>query len=245
MKGGEKMDHRDIVILANSRRHNGHCIAGKDLNTGGWLRPINILGRGQLRQDQSAFLDADFQKLVRDPLGPKLLDCVRIGFGEKCGDYCQPENQYIDGNPWTSLHPFPHKKIPELIDGHSTLFIGKEDQYSDYIPAKEISTKPLKHSLNFIRILRDSNKTEIIHTTSFRGNPQHRLRFEYESKTYNFVITDYVYEHLANESKNDDNKIFEDCYVTIGVGEIYRPETKNDELHYRLIVGIIPAFAMR
>lgn len=186
------MAHRDIVILANSRRHNGHCIAGKDLNTGEWIRPINILGRGQQRIDQSAFLDIDFQKLVGDPLGPKLLDCVRIGFGERCGDYCQPENQYVDGNPWRNLYSFFPQRIPELIDEPPVRFIGQNDPYSDYIPAREIITKPLEHSLNLIRIIRSSNNIETIHRTSYRGNPQHRLKFEYESKTYNFSITDYA-----------------------------------------------------
>lgn len=239
------MDYRDIVILANSRRHNGHCIAGKDINTDEWIRPINILGRGQTRIDQAAFLDSDFLKLVGDPVGPRLLDCVRIGFGKKCGNYCQPENQYIDGNPWEKLQSFSHTRIPGLIDGPSTRFIGKDDQYSDYIPSSEIKIRPLKHSLNFIRITRNFNYTEIIHTISFRGNPQHRLKFEYESKVYNLVITDYAYEHLTPELRYDYDKIFEDCYVTIGVGEVYKPQSRNEELHYRLIVGIIPESAMR
>lgn len=245
MEGCGKVDIRDIVILANSRRHNGQCIAGKDLNTREWIRPINILGRGQSRIDQSAFLSTDFQKLVGDPSGPKVLDCVRISFGEKCGDYYQPENQFIDGNPWMRLPPFPRTDIPGLIDGPSTRFVGKDDHYSDNIPVREIKAKPLEHSLNFIRITRAFHKTEIIHTTSFRGNPQHRLCFEYESKPYNFVITDYAYEHLVAEQSHDDIQILKDCYVTIGVGEVFMPGTRSEELHYRLIVGIIPVSIKR
>ena len=49
MGEGEVTVYRDIVILANSRRHDGRCIAGKDLATGEWIRPINILGKGKPR----------------------------------------------------------------------------------------------------------------------------------------------------------------------------------------------------
>ena len=94
------MTTRDIVILANSRRHDGHCIAGKDIATGEWIRPINILGRGKIRRDQAAFLKEDFQQLGLNNSGPQLLDCVRVGFGNDCPLYYQPENKFIDGNVW-------------------------------------------------------------------------------------------------------------------------------------------------
>jgi plasmid maintenance system killer protein len=239
------MTFRDIVILANSRRHQGHCIAGKDIITGEWIRPINILGRGQIRNDQATFQKSDFQALMEDSSGPQLLDCIRIGFGDKCGNYCQPENQFIDGKKWFSLTSFSQDKVSELIDGSSVRFIGKDDNYSDFYPADVIKDKPLESSLNFVRINQVENMTKIIHTISFSRNPQHRLIFEYDSKPYNIVITDYAYEDSVKKSKNDDTKIIEDCYITIGVGEVYRPRTRDIDLHYRLIVGIIPTYTLR
>ena len=192
---GEKvMVYRDIVILANSRRHDGHCIAGKDLATGEWIRPINTLGKGKPRLDQSAFMGEDFASLNMPKSGPQLLDCVRIGFNKPCGDYCQPENILIDGNKWAGLSRFSHERISELIDGPACCFIGKDDCYSDYYPAAAIKKNPLKSSLMLIQITKDENKSEIVHTTSVRGNPQHRLIFEYGSRTYNLVITDKTYE---------------------------------------------------
>lgn len=245
IRRGEYTVHRDIVILANSRRHDGHCIAGKDLFTGAWVRPINVLGRGKVRRDQAAFLEEDFEALNVAKSGPQLMDCVRIGFGEKCGNYCQPENQFIDGKSWVVLPPLPHGRLSEFVDGPSVCFIGKDDQYSAYYPAEAIKANPLKSSLNFVRITHDANRTEIIHTTSFAGKPQYRLRFEYGSQTYNLVITDKEYENSVSQSKNEDLKIIGDCYITIGVGEMYRPQTRQIDLHYRLIVGIIPAYTLR
>ncbi|MFA4824395.1 MAG: hypothetical protein WC593_04475 [Methanoregula sp.] len=237
------MVHKNIIILANSRRHDGHCIAGKDLSTGEWIRPINILGRGKPRLDQSAFSGEDFIALNVAKSGPQLLDCVRISFGDPCGDYCQPENISIDGKPWTPLPPFIPRKVFGLIDDFTTLFIGKDDQNSDHYSAEEIQASPLKSSLNFIRLTHSINKTEIVHTTSIKGNPQHRLKFEYDSRTYNLAITDKGYENTISQSKNEDGKIIDDCFITIGVGEGF--PIGNAVYHYRLIVGIIPTITLR
>jgi len=200
------------------------------------------MGKGKQRLDQSAYLGEDFEALNIATTGPQLLDCVRIGFGEYCGDYCQPENYFIDGKPWSILSSFLHTRISELIDVPPVRFIGDEDQYSDYYPAAAIKADPLKSSLNFVKISSSSNKTEIIHTTSYSGKPQHRLKFEYGSRTYNLVITDKAYENSVMQSKNEDTKIIKDCYITIGVGEVYTPETKKIPLHYRFIVGVIPTY---
>lgn len=237
------MVHKNIIILANSRRHDGHCIAGKDLSTGEWIRPINILGREKPRLDQSAFSGEDFIALNVAKSGPQLLDCVRISFGDPCGDYCQPENIFIDGKPWTALPPFISRNISGLTDDSTTLFIGKDDRYSDHYSADAIKASPLKSSLNFFRLTHSINKTEIIHTTSVKGNPQHRLKFEYDSRIYDLVITDKAYENAVGQSKNEDGKIIDDCYITIGVGEGF--PIGNAVYHYRFIVGIIPTITLR
>ena len=32
---------KNIVVLANSRKHGGHCVAGKCVDTGKWIRPVS------------------------------------------------------------------------------------------------------------------------------------------------------------------------------------------------------------
>ena len=238
------MTTQDIVILANSRRHDGHCIAGKDIATGEWIRPINILGRGQERIDQAAFLDGDFQLLGLDVSGPHILDCVRIGIGNDCALYYQPENKFIDGNPWEKLGRISSHRISELIDTAEHCFLRDTDTHHAYIPANDLVTTPPTMSLNFLHLTRRSNNIEIIHTTNMRNKPQQRMRFDYGSKKYNLAITDYRYENLVAQSANDDDKIFDDFYMTLGLGEKFTPRNTNLELHYRFIVGIVPAYEL-
>ena len=238
------MTTRDIVILANSRRHDGHCIAGKDIATGEWIRPINILGRGKIRSDQAAFLKEDFQPLGLDNFGPQLLDCVRVGFGNDCPLYYQPENKFIDGNAWEKTGRFSPHRISELIDKAEHCFLRDTDTHHAYIPAIELVTAPPAISLNFLHLTRRANNVEIIHTTKQGKNPQHRLKFDYGSKSYNLVITDYRYESLVAQSKNDDARFFDDFYITLGLGEKFSPYDTNLELHYRFIVGIVPTYEL-
>jgi hypothetical protein len=238
------MTTRDIVILANSRRHDGHCVAGKDIANGEWLRPINILGRGKARIDQAAFLDEDFRTLGLNVSGPQLLDCVRIGLGSDCALYYQPENKFIDGNPWEKTGRFSSRRISELIDIAEHCFLRDSDTHHAYIPANELVTTPPSMSLNFLHLTRRSNNVELIHTTNMRNKPQHRMKFDYGSKNYNLAITDYRYENLVAQSVNDDARIFDDFYMTIGLGEKFSPRDTNLELHYRFIVGIIPTYGL-
>ena len=63
---------------------------------------------------------------------------------------------------------------------------------------------------------------------------------DYGSKRYNFPITDFNYEILVSNRQNNDEKIFENCFITVGLGEEFSPNNTKLKLHYRFIVGIIP-----
>lgn len=173
------MNSKNIIILANSRRHNGHCIAGKDLTTGQWIRPINILCDGHPRIDQSAFLPSDFEKLIGNPSGPSLLNCVRIGFGRSCPLYYQPENIFIDGNPWVIQPSYSPKNLIELIDNSETCCLQDNDPYYKSIPTEDLIANPPQRSLSLIRLIRKENRIEVEHTIKQGKKPQHRLHFDY------------------------------------------------------------------
>ena len=236
------MAHRDIVILANSRRHEGYCISGKDVATGEWIRPINILGRGQPRLDQEAFIKDDFKELIKDPLGPKLLDCVQIGFGQKCGTNCQPENIFIDGKSWEKISTYPRNQLSRIVDISGDCFLGKEDPYTDRIPVSDVKSNPLNSSLNFIKLNKEKNNVSLIHTQKPDGTYKHKMSFMYDTKSYRISVTDSYYEKVYQEIKIDDSVLFDDFFMTVGVGaDEFTPEHSTIPYHFRLIVGITPS----
>jgi hypothetical protein len=238
--GGEVTRYRDIVILANSRRHDGRCIAGKDLATGEWIRPISIFGKG--RKDPEAFYDSDLNKLIGDPDGPKLLDCVKIGLSSACRTNCQPENYSIDGTPWQKRSQFLLYKLPTLADLGDCCFLGNHDRYGDRIPVSEVQANPLKSSLNLIKMNGKENHVYLIHQKKSDGTYKHRMHFTYEEIFYNLSVTDSHYENVYHATKIDDSIVFDDFFMVVGVGsDKFKPELSQIHYHFRFIVGIIPS----
>lgn len=236
-----EMETRDIVILANSWRHRGHCIAGKDLQTREWIRPINK-GEENL-PDPFTFSNGALRKLCGNSSGPELLDCYRVFLEEECPTEIQPENWYVHPKTWERLGRLSVADLRKLEDKPSFEWLGSRDIYSkfngtDRIRHSEIMKKPLKSSLLFINL----NKTE--HSLEFgqRDYPgrrsQDRVKFSYDSVDYDLAITA---THLSDlRRKMDDDEILNNCYMTIGIGS---DAYYND--HYKFVVALIPVLSRR
>ena len=230
------MFERDIVILANSLRMGGHCLAGKDLHTGEWIRPINTIN--PKRPDPSAFRNYDLLKLYGNESGPQLFDCVRIGFKKKCPTKCQPENFFIDQNPWKPLEPFQRDKIPELVDEPPFMWLGQKDTMSpapDRISQERVNKQPIDSSLIFMKLEPSKNEMKFIPDTDYHHRSRKRMQFLYGGKRYSLVVKDI--HHLNPLEKGIKEKPVPECYVTIGLTELHK-ETNG---HYKLIVGLIPS----
>ena len=218
---------RNLVILANSTKYSGHCIAGKDLDTGEWVRLINNQPR--------PFSNSDLKKLYGEPEGPSLLTCVKISFQEKCPLYYQPENELITGDTWEKIGEYPHEKIGLLEDAHYPCWLGNAAYGSpDNIPASICNSNlPLSVSLHFRKLNKSENNVAISYKPHDNGYHP-RLGFRLNNIYYNLGITDINYPRLGS---GDDTgpKPFPESFVTLGVGQLF--EAMN--AHYKLVVGII------
>lgn len=76
---------RDIVVLTKSAKHGGNCVAGIDVNTGEWIRPVKARG---------PILNSDMT--CSNGYICKPLDVVRITFLSQQPNGCQTENEEID-----------------------------------------------------------------------------------------------------------------------------------------------------
>lgn len=233
-RGGGEMITRDVIILANSRKYSGHCIAGKDLKTREWVRLIN--NKVDQQKNPIPFTPADLKALYGDTNGPKLLQCIRVPFNKKCSIYCQPENEEITGAKWEILGRILPKDLHKIEDRMNPDWIGKPGiGASDSIPYRECNPqKPLSCSLFLTKLSKKDHDAEILHTTSARGTRQHRLKFTINQLTYSLVITDLHYEQDLPEGILEKNN--SSVYATIGVGQIY----PRMMAHYKLVVGFIP-----
>jgi len=223
------MYYRDIVILANSRKFNGHCIAGKDLRTGEWIRLIN--------NKQEPFTGNDLLFLCNRDSGPELLECYTIPFSEKCPEYYQPENERISGKKWKHLNQYPFEKIGELEDSQPYEWLGNRTydlaEHYDRILPDSIKKQPIRKSLIFHKIGYPSDEAEVIYFVEKKGfRPS--LRFTCGGLRYTLKITDInipqdpVVRPVTERMKS--------AYATIGLGQSF--EAANNA-HFKLVVGII------
>ena len=112
------------LILANSRKEGGRCIAGVDAG-GAWVRPVSGEGTGELRSNQCLNSQGD-------ALLP--LDVVSATFGESVASNYQPED-FISLNEWKAADPITPDELHnwlELTVGHTADFLamGSMDRIS-------------------------------------------------------------------------------------------------------------------
>ncbi len=80
-----------LVCLANSKKHGAHCVAGIDLATNQWIRPVSDLDDGRILRET---------RLV-DGREPKLLEILEIPLAETGPDFgYEPENRSLEPGAW-------------------------------------------------------------------------------------------------------------------------------------------------
>jgi hypothetical protein len=100
-----------IVILANSIKFGGRCVAGREIdgsNVGGWVRPVS-----SAEKEEISLLDQRFE----DGSRARLLDIVEIEMLKAKPHGCQTENHLIDSSYyWVKVGEFPREKLKSMCE---------------------------------------------------------------------------------------------------------------------------------
>ena len=141
-----------IVVLANSWKHHDWCIAGIDLDTGKWVRPVTRLDDGRIPK-RAMKLDGYF---------PKLLDVLEIPLDSTGPDFgFESENRTIMSGRWRhrgtlsyeDLRRF-YKRREHVLHNHHK-YVTREEMQAR--PFEERSTLQLIYSDKFR--VRDGRKS--------------------------------------------------------------------------------------
>lgn len=210
-----------IVILANSFREGGRCIAGIELdsrnkpvisgNRPRWVRPVCKTAHEEVPTELAA--------------GLSLLDIVEFEPKEFNPNRHQSENVLIDNRPFEILGTFPKESIPTLCDNarFNTIFINR----GKAVPEDKLP------ELNYSLILIGVENCKVINRTyEDKLFPQIRLGFRYHTIEYDLPITDpfFLYEYHA-ERVNDIT--LRKMFLTISLGAGF------EKWAYKLIAGIL------
>lgn len=217
-----------IVCLANSRKLNGRCIAGKELSGDrpvGWIRPVSAREHEEVSEYERQYEDGSDPRVL-DLMDVPLLDPRPKGYQQE-NWLLNPEEYWLKAGraTWNDLPSLADPVAPLWIDGHSTY-----NGMNDKIPLSLADT--LDHSLRLIRVER--LMLSVFKPGEAFGNLKRRVQggFQHAGTRYRLWITDPGYERAYLAKPDGDYQIGE-SFLTISLGEPY-----NDAC-YKLIAAII------
>ena len=217
-----------ILCLANSRKLNGRCLAGKELSEGrrgAWIRPVS----GREHEEVS-----EYERQYEDGSDPRVLDIMDVPLLDARPKTYQQENWLLDPEhywervgraTWADLATLADPVEPLWIDGHSTY-----NGLNDRIPLA--LTGEIVSSLCLLRV--DRLTLSVFKPGEAFGDSKRRVqgRFRHAGSEYHLWVTDPGYERTFLAQPDGDHQLGE-CFLTVSLGEPY-----NDAC-YKLIAAII------
>ncbi len=211
-RSDKKTYTRQIVCLANSRKHSGCCVVGKELSDGrigGWIRPVSDRSTGELSPDESRVLDGS---------PPRLLNIITISLKEYRPHFHQTENHLIADGQWLRSGNLPAAKLPGLRDDVDRLWINGyhgPNGANDRIPVN-LTNERLSSSLLFIRpdrlwitVVEEEGPLEKV-----------RARFDYKNETYSLTVADPVVKKRYIKKGSGEYPVEkQDVHLTVSLGE--------------------------
>lgn len=192
------MPEARFLSLAVSRRETGNCIAGIDIDSGKWLRPIHSQARPAFADSELIVIDNHTGR--NRFMAP--LDLLSVPLGDYAGTNSQPEN-------WVVAPQFLERSQPVLrrCKGRRTqsLLLSHVDNNDlllhspgDSVQAADFSDRMLSHSLSLVRPL---DLTWIVSAhPRYAGRVQVRAEFQFGKNFYRLVVTDPVWEERCHRA---------------------------------------------
>ena len=218
-----------IVCLANSRKLQGRCIAGKewtDGKVGSWIRPVSA------REHQEV---SEYERQYENGEDPCVFDIVYIPLVKPLPQDYQSENWLLDPDScWKKTGLIDWKDLSTLLDPVETLWIDGHSTYNgrnDKIPLS--LAERLKGSLRFIQV--EKLTLKVFSPGEAFGNSKRRVQgiFRYAEQEYSLWVTDPNYERTYLK-KNDGLYALDRSFLTVSLGEPYKGDC------YKLIATVIP-----
>lgn len=213
-----------IVVLANSKKQGGYCMAGKTLDSagdiGGWLRPVSDCASGGLPMSRT---------ICTDGLQVSVLDVVEQNWGVAAPTMHQRENRLIGKSTmrrcgradWDDLAILADDVSLGLwLDGHST-----SCGLNDRVP---FSILPyLTGSLQLVA----ATDLVIYKMSGYENQVKYRAQFSIKNRCYNMALTDTV---ATSWLENTSRLCLGVAYVCVSLAVPF-----SDGFAYKLAAAII------
>lgn len=182
----------ELLCLASSYKPGGRCVAGIDLATSEWIRPVSMRDSGTI--EYSTYHLAQAGRAIRP------LDQVRMVLNTPRPEPEQPENWEIGGEPWELMDTWTVAEardvLRSLTSNHPMLF----GSSGAGLAVSELPATGVAESLSIIAV--DSPELYVNRRQS--GSKQLRAVFSLGANRYDLPVSDM--EPWADALRNADRR---------------------------------------
>lgn len=220
---------KTIVILANSVKHGQHCVAGKDIITKQWIRPVNGVKGSELTHEQAK---------CQNPHGVfpiSVLQKIEMSFSQAAPLINQPENCIITDDVWLQKYKIERNDLIHYLDNPKSLWSNESSsgngQYDRVAHYQILSRSVLiEQSLYLIRL----DEIEVVVTTNIENKKRIRVSFFYNSIAYNLATTDPVLWKDFSNKAIGNYQFDTEKFLCISLGGRF-----DDGFCYKLVAAVL------
>ena len=220
---------KTIVILANSVKHSQHCVAGKDIITKKWIRPVKNIEGCELSHEQAK---------CKNPHGIfpiSVLQKIEIEFSCNAPLINQPENYVITDCVWLQRYKLERNELNAFLDNPEILWDNESSSGSgsnDRIDYNKILNENIKINQSLYLISPDSST--VLVTTNIENKKRIRVSFTYRDVFYNLATTDPVIWKEYSSRETGEYQFENPKILCISLGEKF-----DDGFCYKLVASAI------
>ena len=210
----------EIIVLANSLKMKGRCVAGISIRSEEWVRPVSEWDHGEL-------YPRDFGMNGREP---KPLDVVRFTYSRPVPEPAQPENVLLEAEPWELVHCLEpdraYEDLESFVSSGPEIFgdrsAGISEERADAgMPASLTLVKP--EDLNF----------------EVRHDYKARALFDLNGQLYDLPVTDRKWKPRLRRQGPGAYNLVElglprEVLLAISLGEPF------NDTNWKLVAGCVP-----
>lgn len=214
-----------LLCLAASRKHNGYCIAGKDIETAEWVRPISARPGHEISY---------FERTYEQGGLASVLDVVEVSLVAPQPAEFQTENHLNNqAVRWRKVGGRDYGDAAALVEPEQPLWIDGPSSYNglhDQVP--EDQAAELQDSLRLIKV---PTLGLLVHSEGGVFAPAKRVvraRFAFAGNTYWLKVTDPAVEQELKQNA-DGEYSFNEAIMCVSLGETFNGYA------YKLVASVI------
>jgi hypothetical protein len=196
-----------LLVLANSRKYNGRCIAGIDLDSGSWVRPVSDSEHGEFGADECSIVVQGVRRQVR------FLDVIDVKVTSASQGIGHPEDVRTDHAGWRHIQSFSVIEFERIVESHLDDAAELLFNCDASVSLGDAQAGRVEKSLCIIRVV------DAVFNLTWRG--QLRVGFTHQGQQYDLPVTDEG-EWVRAAKNGPEQMSAGPWYFTISLGEPFK-----------------------